>query len=629
MTNATGLPVTGMTAAQLPLSNNDLMMVVQGSGASSNRQAPLSAIRSVVGPQYDARVFGLIKGTTLDQSDTLQAAIDTVAGQGGGVLNIQAGTFYVKNIYLRSGVYLIGAGKGFTILKMPAAQTAADVVTVENFDVLVGTRPVTTGFPVDFGLGNLTINGNGYAQGDAITGTSINSKGRGLAVYGLAFNIVGPLAIIDCWRHTWYCDGPPAGHAGDGMAGMGMGGPFWLNNGNISREADGGFGSAVGCSVFFNGVADSRYGPGLIGWSQGGAGIKFGTAGTGDWLNWEVFGGAMPEDYRAQTWRTGTSITRSGTTATITFPTPHGFRVGEQGQVYSGGDAGFNILMKVTAVPTATTLQYTLDAATGANFTGEVIVVPMQFPQWALITEAAGIAFWGNLSGGYLGQAKILASNCVFETLREDYLIAGGPPPRAGLLQGGFQIGDATHAVSNTRIRSKFGDILGTVLNLVNSGGGNDVEIIGWRNYAGGALVTGTRDPSDEVYVRAFGTGPDAYARRLPDGFAAMDGDNNALSLYANSGGKARLDFKSQDGTTQLWGVEADSGGIAFQAAGANQFIMDGIGWRSAVAGRELGGSGARWSRLWLTSLPTSAAGLSSGDFWRDAAAGNVVKQVP
>lgn len=54
----------------------------------------------------------------------IQAAIDQVAGLGGGTVKIRAGTYRLRNaVYLRSGVNLIGEGQGTLLIKEPSATT--------------------------------------------------------------------------------------------------------------------------------------------------------------------------------------------------------------------------------------------------------------------------------------------------------------------------------------------------------------------------------------------------------------------------------------------------------------------------------------------------------------------------
>lgn len=67
--------------------------------------------------RYDARTdFGILPDTGTDQTAALQAAIDTVEKQGGGVLYIPSGEYRIKRLAIGTGVVLQGAGMEKTIL---------------------------------------------------------------------------------------------------------------------------------------------------------------------------------------------------------------------------------------------------------------------------------------------------------------------------------------------------------------------------------------------------------------------------------------------------------------------------------------------------------------------------------
>lgn len=52
-----------------------------------------------------------------DDTSAIQAAIDAIHGEGGGIVYIPAGTYQVSTLNLRENVQIIGAGRGATILK--------------------------------------------------------------------------------------------------------------------------------------------------------------------------------------------------------------------------------------------------------------------------------------------------------------------------------------------------------------------------------------------------------------------------------------------------------------------------------------------------------------------------------
>jgi hypothetical protein len=111
-----------------------------------------------------------------DDTATLQAAIDAVSAAGGGTVTLLAGTFNVAGVVLKSNVYLKGAGRGNTILKLKNSANV-DVLYGLNAYTLFGT--LSTGGIYDWGLSDLTIDGN----------RANNTLGNGLAVYGYRYTL--------------------------------------------------------------------------------------------------------------------------------------------------------------------------------------------------------------------------------------------------------------------------------------------------------------------------------------------------------------------------------------------------------------------------------------------------------
>lgn len=102
------------------------------------RKAALNT--DVVRPEW----FGLIRGTTDEQTARVQRAIEWLHDQErGGTVKIPEGTFWVRNILLRSGVNLIGEGPGSTVLKMYDVEGTRLEST--NDTVLSGTIQDTNG----------------------------------------------------------------------------------------------------------------------------------------------------------------------------------------------------------------------------------------------------------------------------------------------------------------------------------------------------------------------------------------------------------------------------------------------------------------------------------------------------
>jgi Periplasmic copper-binding protein (NosD) len=91
-------------------------------------------------------------GFAIDESFDLQAAIDACYGQGGGTVNIPAGTFtFTSQIVLKSGVALQGAGVDQTILVMPARSVATNLLVGVNISN-AAVRDLTIDGSVSTGL---------------------------------------------------------------------------------------------------------------------------------------------------------------------------------------------------------------------------------------------------------------------------------------------------------------------------------------------------------------------------------------------------------------------------------------------------------------------------------------------
>lgn len=630
MTNATGLPVTGMTAAQLPLSETDLMMVVQGTGAGANRQAPIAALRTFIGTEYDARIDGVLGGSLQNQTERVQRSIDTVAGLGGGRVVLPAGRIFVADLRPRQGVTLVGAMRGQTTLVLAPGMPSSDVIVSENFYSLV--HPVNSGGPytTNFAIGHLTIDGNAAQN-------TTNTRGRGLCYFGVGLQIVGPVTVVNCRRHGVWLECAPNALNAANYDGYTVGSALNVHFCNQARDVDDSTPSAptgTGASVYINGPTDHRLMQLFVGWGQGSSNVKIGPKGAGDLVNFEFWGGQSP---RPEDVVNGTGITRSGTTATISgLPTGHGLQVNDQFRVYGGAAAIFNIVAKATAV-TANSVSYTLDSATGANYTGIVPLVKVFFPDYCVISECQDVGLIGNLSGGRIAQALVRRNGFKHINTRHNYLIArpeDDPTPGVGrFIQGGYQIGDAANGFTNVvdcYIDTVNLDILGPSINWDSSGGSNRVRYWGYTNPTNGnTQMTGPPAATDDVEVRIFGGSPYVYSRHLPQGWKAAS-DGIATSIYgrssdsygeqawfSNAGAKLGSIGMSTDGTWQFY-----TGG------GTQRGIWDSVGLRPGASGQTLGTTALPWENA-LLNLPTSAAGVPSKGLWRDAGAGNVVKQVP
>jgi hypothetical protein len=219
------------------------------------------------------------------------------------------------------------------------------------------------------------------------------------------------------------------------------------------------------------------------------------------WLGGEIFGGGSP-DPRVNL--TGTSVTRSGTTATVTCAN-HGRKVGEMFNMFGGMDAAFRIVGTVTAV-TTNTFTYTLDSAAGADYTGEVVIAPVICAEWGIISECQN-GFDGyhvNLScGGYKGEALVRRNGFRHKT-NHNYVIAGDGT-HARIIHKCYQIGDTANGFTNVAgvfIEAYHEDLLGPQVDYDSSAGFNRVQIRGYVNYSGMSVTpTGTLHAKDEVNI--------------------------------------------------------------------------------------------------------------------------------
>lgn len=128
------------------------------------------------GRRLSVLAFGARGDGRSDDRAAIQAAIDAVAGSGGGTVLLPAGTYRVTRagrsavaISLRSGVFLEGEGRG-TVVRL-ATGSGGHVVNVQR--------------ERDCGIRNLTIDGN--RSGQSSTGHGIRSGGvRGFRLESLS-----------------------------------------------------------------------------------------------------------------------------------------------------------------------------------------------------------------------------------------------------------------------------------------------------------------------------------------------------------------------------------------------------------------------------------------------------------
>lgn len=116
-------------------------------------------------PPWDERTtvsVGQDRGDLIGRDDrVLQAAVDYVAGQGGGTVRVLPGTYTLRNaVFLRSGVRLIGSGTESVITKRPSTRVALaddadwydqEIAVVDAADFRVGDGVVLEATNTDSG----------------------------------------------------------------------------------------------------------------------------------------------------------------------------------------------------------------------------------------------------------------------------------------------------------------------------------------------------------------------------------------------------------------------------------------------------------------------------------------------
>lgn len=132
----------------------------------------------------DVRSFGAKGDDQTKDSAAFQQAIDQVAALGGGIVYVPPGIWLLHNVHLATGVALVGAGRGVTVLKAyydkGAPATTSIVVRVS-----AGSTTAASGVR----LVDLTIDGNKTAWGDATS----TFKG-----YGYYLGCDAGVAVEDC-----------------------------------------------------------------------------------------------------------------------------------------------------------------------------------------------------------------------------------------------------------------------------------------------------------------------------------------------------------------------------------------------------------------------------------------------
>lgn len=117
-------------------------------------------------------------GVSAPDTANIQNAIDAAATAGGGVVRLQAGTYLLDGINIRTDVWLIGTGVGGTTLKLKNGATK-DLISVPNFATLTGTN--VTGGENYWAITDLTLDGNASGQ--------TNMTLLAMKVYGCGYRV--------------------------------------------------------------------------------------------------------------------------------------------------------------------------------------------------------------------------------------------------------------------------------------------------------------------------------------------------------------------------------------------------------------------------------------------------------
>lgn len=213
---------------------NDLGDCVDGTDGNSRKAIHLA-------PGLDVRQFGVVMGSSADQSTLTQNAINAVKrpdGKPGGVLRIPAGNIYAKHLSLPDYVCIIGAGRGFNTPTFPPATQiilpdGANTWLLASANTASGSQTANTGGC----LRELTLDGN----------NTNNTSGDLFTLFSFKFNIedvdfnnaagAGLLITDRNFDGTFKTGNAAAMHIGHSAFNKNKGGGIYANN-DANRVAD-------------------------------------------------------------------------------------------------------------------------------------------------------------------------------------------------------------------------------------------------------------------------------------------------------------------------------------------------------------------------------------------------------
>lgn len=163
------------------------------SGFADFRGASITGETGTAPGTFDASAYG-VSASASDSGPFINAAIDAAVAAGGGVVSLPIGTLAIgTTIVMKSGVALIGAGIGATILRLKNGANV-DVIKGEDFDTLTGTNSA-------LGIHSWKL------AGFSIDGNKTNNltDGYGVRVYGFGFD-VDNIEIYETRDNGWYSE---------------------------------------------------------------------------------------------------------------------------------------------------------------------------------------------------------------------------------------------------------------------------------------------------------------------------------------------------------------------------------------------------------------------------------------
>jgi hypothetical protein len=230
---ASGAKLTGVLSSAGGNFNLDDVAAYTAGTYSGFQQVGTGAVARTMQAKARDAVYVADFGATGDgtnESTKIQAAIDALSAAGGGALRFAPKT-YIASIAPKNGVLLIGAGPA-TVIKAPPA-TNLPAVGTSDFAARVGTDDPSGTSPHDFGIWDMTLDGNGATQtatGSArdlcntvqIYGyryslarlTIQNARGHNLRTEWGAYGDFAMQSTFEdirtdtCGRHGWWFNGP-------------------------------------------------------------------------------------------------------------------------------------------------------------------------------------------------------------------------------------------------------------------------------------------------------------------------------------------------------------------------------------------------------------------------------------